>query len=86
MTHRRYEAWTKLRTLNDKPHIPWLCAGDFNEITRQEEKRRGVCHENSQMQAFQDVIDECGFMDSGFIGQISLGQSIITMVIRFGRD
>ena len=34
MTTRRHEAWTKLRTINDKPHIPWLCAGDFNEITR----------------------------------------------------
>ena len=68
VTHRRYEAWTKLRTLNDKPHIPWLCAGDFNEITRQEKKRGGVCRENSQMQAFRDVINERGFMDWGFIG------------------
>ena len=68
MTTRRQEAWTKLRTLNDKPLIPWLCAGDFNEITRQEEKIGGVNHENSQMQAFRDVIDESGFMDLGFIG------------------
>ncbi|XP_075670495.1 uncharacterized protein LOC142640320 [Castanea sativa] len=68
VTTRRHEAWTKLRTLNDKPHIPWLCAGDFNETTRQEEKMGGVIHENSQMQAIQDVIDEYGFMDLGFIG------------------
>ena len=65
VTTRRHKAWTKLQTLNDKPHIPWLCAGDFNEITRQEEKMGGVTHENSQMQPF---IDECGFMDLGFIG------------------
>ena len=64
---RRHEAWAKLRTLNDKPHIPWLCAGDFNEITRQEEKVEGAIRAHSQMQAFRDVIDECGFMDLGFI-------------------
>ena len=65
VTARRHEAWSKLRTLNDKPNIPWLCAGDFNEITRQEEKvGRAICA-HSQMQAFRDVIDECGFMDLG---------------------
>ena len=68
VTTRRHEAWTKLQILNDKPHIPWLCAGDFNEIIRQEENMGGVTRENSQMQAFQDVIDECSFMDLGFIG------------------
>ena len=40
----------------------------INEITRHEEKRGGVRCENSQMQAFRDVIDKCGFMDLGFIG------------------
>ena len=42
VTARRHEAWSKLRTLNDKPLIPWLCAGDFNEITKQEEKVGGA--------------------------------------------
>ena len=40
--------------------------GDFNEITRQEEKVGGAIRAHSQMQAFQEVIDECGFMDLGF--------------------
>ena len=42
ITTRRHEAWTKIQTLNNRPHIPWLCAGDFNEITRQEEKVGGA--------------------------------------------
>lgn len=37
-TTRRIEGWNKLRNLNSKPHILWLCFGDFNEIIRQEEK------------------------------------------------
>ena len=68
VTARRHEAWSKLRTLNDKPHIPWLCVGEFNEITKQEEKVGGAIRAHSQMQAFRDVIDECGFMDFGYIG------------------
>ena len=68
VTARGHEAWAKRRTLNDKPHILWPCAGDFNEITRQEEKVGGAIRAHSQMQAFRDIIDECGFMDLGFIG------------------
>ena len=37
-TARRIEAWNKLGSLNSQPNIPWLCVGDFNEITRQDEK------------------------------------------------
>ena len=31
-THRRSEAWNKLRSLNARMNIPWICGGDFNEI------------------------------------------------------
>ena len=27
--------------LHSKPHLPWLCMGDFNEILFSEEKRGG---------------------------------------------
>ena len=37
-THKRIEAWNKLRLLNNKHDLPWLCVGDFNEITRYSEK------------------------------------------------
>ena len=32
-TTRRGEVWDKLRSLNRGRNIPWLYAGDFNEIT-----------------------------------------------------
>jgi len=41
-TTKRSEAWNKLRLLNSDLVIPWLCVGDFNEITRQDEKLGGV--------------------------------------------
>ncbi|XP_075633948.1 uncharacterized protein LOC142606496 [Castanea sativa] len=67
-THRRMEAWNKLRGLNNKEGNPWLCAGDFNEICRQDEKLGGALRNHNQMQQFRDVIDECGFIDLGFEG------------------
>ena len=67
-TARRSEAWSKLRQLNFDSVMPWLCMGDFNEITRQEEKLGGAWRPHNQMQSFRDVIDECGFMDLGYVG------------------
>ena len=45
-----------------------MCAGDFNEITKMEEKLGGWVRPNSQMQGFRDVIDEVGFKDLGYVG------------------
>ena len=67
-THRRSEAWSKLRSLNSRMNIPRICGGDFNEIVRQEEKWGGAPRDHNQMQLFRDVIDECSFMDLGYVG------------------
>ncbi|XP_023891996.2 uncharacterized protein LOC112003995 [Quercus suber] len=67
-TARRTEAWDKLRYLNSQSNTPWLCIGDFNEITRQDEKVGGRIRPHNQMQLFSEVIDECGFMDLGYVG------------------
>ena len=64
---RRCEAWNKLRSLNSSPKIQWLCFGDFNEITKQDEKLGGATRSRLQMQLFREVIDECGFMDLGYV-------------------
>ena len=58
----------QLRSLNLRPEVPWLCCGGFNKITRQDEKVGGAIRSHNQMQQFRDVIDECGFMDLGFVG------------------
>ena len=42
--------------------------GDFNEITKQDEKLGGVIRPHNQMPLFRDVIDECSFMDLGYVG------------------
>ena len=65
---KKSKAWSKLRLLNSDPGIPWLCVGDFNEITRQDEKLGGAWRYHNQMQLFRDVINKCSFMDLGFVG------------------
>ena len=55
-----------LRMLRSKPHLPWCCMGDFNEILQTEEKRGGRIRAHDQMQAFRDVLDDCGLVDLGF--------------------
>lgn len=57
-----------MRTLNSRQNRPWLCAGDFNEIIRHDEKLGGPRRDHNQMQLLRNVIDECGFMDLGFVG------------------
>jgi len=64
----REDAWAMMRLLNSKPHLPWLCMGDFNEILFTEEKRGGRIRPHCQIQAFRDTLDVCGFVDLIFTG------------------
>lgn len=59
---RKHETWELIRQLNGKFDIPWVCAGDFNEILQDHEKLRGVPRGEPEMKAFKDVVNECGFV------------------------
>ena len=67
-TQLRHEAWARLRSLKNRSVAPWICAGNFNEVAKQAKKLGGRTRPHWQMQAFRDIIDECGFMDLGFVG------------------
>ena len=67
-TAKRSNAYDSSCRLNHHPNTLWLCAGDFNELVRQDETLGGAIQSNNQMQLFRDVLDECGFMDLGFVG------------------
>ena len=67
-THRRKESWRYLNTLNCQFNLPWLCFGDFNEITSVDEKLGGALRNQHQMNAFQNIIHKCGFKDLGYSG------------------
>ena len=69
----REDSWLILRHLASQFHLPWLCIGDFNEITKIEEKSGGAIRPEKQMQEFRDCQDFCGLKDLGFSGLPSRG-------------
>ena len=67
----------QIMSLKNLGSLPWLCVGDFNEITQQAEKQGGRSWPHHQMQAFRDILDKCGFMDLDFVGfAIHLAQTL----------
>ena len=54
--------------LNSAATLHGYVLENFNEITCQSQKSGGRPRPHSQMQPFQDILDECGFMDLGFVG------------------
>ena len=67
-TVNREDSWSLLRHLSSQTSLPWVCIGDFNEITRLEEKSGGPLRSDKQMQGFRDCLDFCGFKDIRFSG------------------
>ena len=47
--------------------LPWLCVGDFNEITKAKEKKGDAPRQERQMREFRSALDFCGFRDLGFV-------------------
>ena len=52
-TRNHYISWATLRRLKSKYSLTWLCAGDFNEITRAHEKSGGRLRLSKQMEDFE---------------------------------
>ena len=57
-----------MESLSHVSALPWLCIGDFNEITSATEKAGSNVRPARQMTRFHDVIHFCGFHDLGFHG------------------
>jgi hypothetical protein len=64
----RYRSWDLLKLLGTKSDLPWICAGDFNEVLRAEEQIGGQGRSELQMDGFRDVVQICGLTDLGYIG------------------
>lgn len=49
-------------------HLPWVCAGDFNEILYAHEKAGMAVRSQRQMDGFRQVLSTCDLADLGFEG------------------
>lgn len=45
-----------------------MCARDFNETRKCLEKMGGSNRSQAQIQLLREAVDECGFIDLGFVG------------------
>jgi hypothetical protein len=67
-TELRGKTWEVLRYLRRQDDLPWLCAGDFNEILKQE-GQIGVNDRNEQqMESFRECLADCSLIDLGYTG------------------
>lgn len=65
---KRWKTWKLLRILKEQLSLTWLCAGDFNEILYNHEKRGGPARAQNQMDNFRMALDDCELRDLGFVG------------------
>jgi exonuclease III len=70
--HKTWEMMEELR-LQQPQGIPWLCAGDFNEVLFHHEKEGGVPRAQSCLDRFKASLERCELHDLGFIGECSHG-------------
>lgn len=61
-------SWNLLTVLKHQNDLPWLYAGDFNEILMETEKKGGVERRGQRIQNFRDTLTLCNLNDLGFIG------------------
>lgn len=64
----QYMFWDFLNQIGSTYSGPWLCLGDFNDITSQQDKRGGNCFAQSSKGGLNSVIFNQGLIDLGFSG------------------
>ncbi|KAM5578651.1 hypothetical protein ABKV19_008793 [Rosa sericea] len=64
----RTTTWNLLRLLATQCNLPWLVAGDFNEILCQDDKSGGPPRCAAQMARFRQALVDCELLDMGHVG------------------
>uniref|UniRef100_A0A2N9IFC0 CCHC-type domain-containing protein n=1 Tax=Fagus sylvatica TaxID=28930 RepID=A0A2N9IFC0_FAGSY len=60
--------WDNLSQVASLHNLPWLLAGDFNEVLSSEDKFGGLPVNLRRSQLFSNCLNNCGMMDLGFHG------------------
>ncbi|KAI9125699.1 hypothetical protein K1719_003117 [Acacia pycnantha] len=60
---RRHRIWDILYNYSTDSHVPWLLAGDFNEIKSPLEQKGGGRVNEAWCRKFKDWIQDCNFID-----------------------
>ena len=68
MLAERRLLWENLIVVFELHSLPWVIAGDFNEVLMGEDKYGDRPVNNSQALCFHDCLDTCRMIDIGFFG------------------
>ncbi|GKV08919.1 hypothetical protein SLEP1_g20489 [Rubroshorea leprosula] len=60
--------WHELSDMAKHVNIPWIIAGDFNDVTEQGEKFGGNPINQLRVNAYLSCMSDCGMMDMGYVG------------------
>lgn len=65
---KKHLSWEYLHNLHQQANLPWMVAGDFNEVLYSHEKEGGAPRPMHMMQSFRDALVDCELYDMGFAG------------------
>jgi hypothetical protein len=60
--------WEDLKSIAASMNAPWLLAGDFNDISSEDEKKGGAAVSLRKCNTFKKRIEDCNLMDLGSVG------------------
>jgi hypothetical protein len=60
----------EVRDLHGLRELPWLCAGDFNEILHLHKKDGGLPRSKACMDRFKEALEKCELSDLGYSGDV----------------
>lgn len=64
----RRDLWDNLISFGNSLSEPWMVGGDFNVVTKADEKLGGLQPNLRSMQEFHECISQCQLMDGGYFG------------------
>ena len=64
----RHILWNNLANVSNIHNMPWVVAGDFNELLIGEDKFGGRAVSVNKFLLFKDCLDKCSMIDIGFSG------------------
>lgn len=69
---QKHMTWELLRDLHsqDPTNLPWLTAGDYNEILYHHEKEGGVQRVQVCLDRFREALEASDLHDLGFSGDV----------------
>jgi hypothetical protein len=69
-TELKHLTWALMQDLHAQCKLPWICAGDFNEVLHQHEKEGGCPRPQACMDRFKAALEDCELHDLGFVGDV----------------